>query len=44
MFLLASLLLRGISRCIEESDLAAEITLAVAALAIGIVNAASMTY
>ena len=44
VFLLASLLLRGISRRIEESDLAAGITLAVAALAIGIVNAASMTY
>ena len=44
VFLLASLLLRGLSRRIEESDLAAGITLAVAALAIGIVNAASMTY
>lgn len=44
VFLLASLLLRGLSRRIEEGNVAAGITLAAASLAIGVLNAASMTY
>lgn len=44
VFVLASLALRGLSRRIEEGDLAAGITLAAASLAIGVLNAASMTY
>lgn len=44
VFLLASLFLRGLSRRIEEGNLAAGVTLAVGSLAIGVLNAASMTY
>ena len=44
VYLLVNLLLRGISRRIEEGNIAAATTLAVASLAIGIINAASMTY
>jgi len=43
VFLLASLLLRGLSRHIEEGNLAAGVTLAVASLAIGVINAACIT-
>ena len=44
VYLLVNLLLRGISHRIEEGNIAAATTLAVASLAIGIINAASMTY
>jgi putative membrane protein len=44
VYLLVNLLLREISRRIEEGNIAAAITLAVASLAIGIINAASVTY
>lgn len=44
VFVIASLLLRGLSRRIEAGDIAAGIALATASLAIGIVNAASMSY
>lgn len=44
VFLLANLFLRGLSRRIEEGNLAAGITLAITSLAIGVLNAASMTY
>ena len=44
VFLVASLFLRGLSRRIETDNMAAGITLAVASLAIGVLNAASMTY
>lgn len=43
VFLLASLFLRGLSRHIEEGNLAAGVTLAVASLAIGVLNAACIT-
>jgi uncharacterized membrane protein YjfL (UPF0719 family) len=36
--------MRDLSRRIDEGNLAAAITLATASIAIGIVNAASMTY
>ena len=41
---LVDLILRGLSRRIEDGDLAAGVTLAAASLAIGVLNAASMTY
>lgn len=44
VFVLASLLLRGLSRKIEAGNIAAGVTLATASLALGIVNAASMSY
>lgn len=44
VFLGASRILRGLSARIESGDLAAGITLAAASVAIGILNAASMTY
>ena len=44
VYLLVNSLLRGISRRIEEGNVAAATTLAVASLAIGMINAASMTY
>lgn len=44
VFFLANLLLRGLSKRIEEGNAAAGVTVAAASLAIGIVNAASMSY
>lgn len=44
VFLLVDRLLREISRHIEEGNMAAGTTLAAASIAIGIVNAACMTY
>lgn len=44
VFLIASRILRGLSARIESGDMAAGITLAAASVAIGILNAASMTY
>ncbi len=44
LFLLVDRLLSGISRRIEENNVAAGVILAAAALAIGTVNAACMTY
>lgn len=44
VFLLANLALSGLSRRIEEGNVAAGITLATASLAIGILNAVSMSY
>jgi putative membrane protein len=44
VFLAANLALRGLSTRIEENDVAAGITLAAASLAIGMLNAASMSY
>lgn len=44
VYLLVNFLLRGISRRIEEGNIAAATTLAAASLAIGMINAASMTY
>ena len=44
VFLAASRILRGLSARIESGDMAAGITLAAASVAIGILNAASMTY
>lgn len=44
VFVLASLLLRGLSQKIEAGNIAAGVTLAAASLALGIVNAASMSY
>ena len=44
VFLLADRLLNGISRHIEDGNTAAAITLAGASLAIGTINAASMSY
>jgi len=44
VYLLVNFLLREISRRIEEGNIAAATTLAAASLAIGIINAASMTY
>ena len=44
VFLLASLAMRGLSRRIEQGDMAAGIALAAASLSIGILNAACMTY
>lgn len=43
-FLVVGALLRGLSRRIDEGNLAAAITLATASIAIGVLNAASMTY
>jgi putative membrane protein len=43
VFLLANLFLRDLSRRIEEGDLAAGITVAVASLASGMLSAVSMT-
>ena len=44
VFLLVNFLLRKISRRIEDGNIAAATILAVASLAIGMINAASMTY
>jgi putative membrane protein len=44
VYLLVNLLLREISRRIEEGNIAAATTVAVASLAIGMINAASMAY
>ncbi len=44
VYRLADFLLRDISRHIEEGNTAAAATLAAASLAIGMINAASMTY
>jgi putative membrane protein len=44
VFRLVDFLLRDISRHIDEGNIAAGVTLAAAALAIGAVNAASMSY
>jgi putative membrane protein len=44
VYLLVNFLLRGISSHIEEGNAAAAGTLAAASLAIGMINAASMTY
>jgi putative membrane protein len=44
VFLVVDLLLRQVSRHIEEGNVAAGITLGAASLAIGVINAASMTY
>lgn len=44
VYLLVNFLLRGVSRRIEEGNVAAATILAVASLAIGMINAASMTY
>jgi putative membrane protein len=44
VYRLVDFLLREISRHIEEGNVAAATTLAVASLAIGMINAASMTY
>ena len=44
VYRLVDFLLREISRHIEEGNIAAAATLAVASLAIGMINAASMTY
>lgn len=43
VFLLANLFLRGLSRRIEEGNLAAGITVAAASVAVGMLSAASMT-
>jgi len=44
VFVVASLLLRGLSKRIEAGDMAAAFTLAAASLATGVLNAASMSY
>jgi putative membrane protein len=44
VFRLAEFALSGIGRHIEEGNVAAGITMATAALAIGVINAASMSY
>lgn len=44
IFFLVNLALQGISKRIEEGDLAAGIALAAASIAIGILNAASLSY
>jgi putative membrane protein len=44
VFLLMNALLRNVSRRIEDGNIAAATSVAVASLAIGILNAASMTY
>ena len=44
VFLLINVVLQNISRRIEDGNIAAATTLAVASLAIGMINAASMTY
>ncbi len=44
VYLLVDFLLREVSRHIEEGNIAAATILAAASLAIGIINAASMTY
>lgn len=44
LFLVVDFLLRSVSRHIEEGNVAAGITLGAAALAIGVINAACMTY
>jgi putative membrane protein len=44
VFLVVDRLLRQVSRQIEDGNVAAGITLAAASLAIGMINAASMTY
>jgi putative membrane protein len=43
LFLLGSVVLRGLSRHIEEGNLAAGVILATASIAIGLLNAACMT-
>lgn len=44
VFMVTSLLLRGLSSRIESGNIAAGVTLASASLAIGAINAASMSY
>lgn len=44
LFLIASVVLRTVSRHIEDGNLAAGITLATASITIGLLNAACMTY
>jgi len=44
IFLLVNFLLRNISRRIEDGNIAAATILAVASFAVGMINAASMTY
>jgi putative membrane protein len=44
VFVVASLLLRGLSRRIEAGNVAAGVTVAAASFVIGMVNAASMSY
>lgn len=44
LFLLAAVVLRALSRHIEDGNLAAGITLATASITIGLLNAACMTY
>ena len=44
LFLLATVVLRALSRHIEDGNLAAGITLAAASITIGLLNAACMTY
>ena len=44
LFLLATVVLRALSRHIEDGNLAAGITLATASITIGLLNAACMTY
>ena len=44
VYLIAGVVLRGLSQRIEAGDLAAGISLGTASLAVGILNAAAMTY
>lgn len=44
LFLIATVVLRTLSRHIEDGNLAAGITLATASITIGLLNAACMTY
>lgn len=44
LFLIATVVLRTVSRHIEDGNLAAGITLATASITIGLLNAACMTY
>jgi putative membrane protein len=44
VFVIASLLMKGLSKRIEAGDMAAAVTLATGSLAIGVLNAASMSY
>lgn len=44
VFVVASLMMPGLSKRIEAGDMAAATTLATASLAIGVLNAASMSY
>jgi putative membrane protein len=44
VFVVVSMLLRGLSKRIEAGDMAAATTVATASIAIGVLNAASMSY